>query len=504
MENKCEAKLDEEKRYARELKFDLEKAEDKIKVLDAELVELRDSNSKIEEYEQVLGKLMERNEELEEEAQNVVGEKEMMDRRIELEEKRNALKVRELEQKIEEQQEYIEQQQETLDESVKTILKMYSLNNGRGDDMSTMSEEQLTGIARSIVPRASGRNTTLPTARDDVLSTPAGSTHAVSSVLARRRDIATTGRSRSTNALSDDVETLMLESESRVRARSRGRAQQQQMGDNNNIDRPIPRARSRGRPTPRQEEEFDDVRARARSKSRGRGDRTESMRQLTERARTPGRTRSRSPVRNRQDRDYDPSGPVSDSRALVLAATPNDSGRKYGGQYDIPQSSGGGPRQNSRREAGGGKYDNYDGPPRHDAPRSAVRPDRHVHQQQRRNYHEDGYRGGGGGNPRRGDRGERDGDRRRPGGGGGGDHYRRRASGEYPESRGYRNKNYSHNDDHYTPRRVPMEPAATDDGEAQDRQLRVMSDGDDGRQRSGSGNRRRSSRRYHPRERDRD
>ncbi len=497
MENKWEAKLDEEKRYARELKFDLEKAEDKIKVLDAELVELRDSNSKIEEYEQVLGKLMERNEELEEEAQTVVGEKEMMDRRIELEEKRNALRVRELEQKIEEQQEYIEQQQETLDESVKTILKMYSLNNGRGDDMSTMSEEQLTGIARSIVPRASGRNA-LPTARDDVLSTPAGSTHAVSSVLARRRDsnIATSGRGRPTNALTDDVETLMLESESRVRARSRGRAQQQQQMGESNIDRPIGRARSRGRPAPRQEDEFDDVRARARSKSRGRGDRTESMRQLTERARTPGRTRSRSPVGNRRDRDYDPSGPISDSRALVLAS-PNDSGRKYGGQYDIPQSSG--PRQNSRRES------NYDGPPRHDAPRSGARPDRHAHQQQRRMHHDEGYRGGS--NPRRGDRGERDGDRRRPGGGGGGggDHYRRRGSVEHPENRGYRNKNYSHNDDHYTPRRVPMEPSAVDDGDGQDRQLRVMSDGDDGRQRSGSSNnRRRSSRRYHPRDRDRD
>ena len=501
MEEKWEAKLEEEKRYARELRFDLEKAEDKIKGLDAELVELRDSNSKIEEYELVLGKLMERNEELEEEAQTVVEEKEMMDRQVELEEKRKALKVKELEQKIAEQQVYIEQQQETLDESVKTILKMYSLNNGQGDDMTTMSEEQLTGIAHSIVPLASTRQT-LPTVRDDVPATPADSTRpsvgALNGSFIRRRDTATTsGRSRSTHALTDDVETLMLESESRVRARSRGRANQQM--DGTDVDRPVARARSRGRPAPRQEEEFDDMRARARSKSRGRGDRTESMRQLVERARTPGRNRSRSPGVRRRDRDYDPSGPESDSRALVLATTPTDSGRKYGGQYDIPQSSG--PRQNSRRDVGGGKYDNYEGPPRHDAPRSGGRPDRHPHQQQRRNYHEDGYRGSS--NPRRGDRGERDGDRRRSGGGG--DHYRRRASGgEHPESRSYRNKNYSHNEDHYTPRRVPREPSVTDESEAQDRQLKPMSDGDDGRQWSGSSNRRRSSRRHHPRDRDRD
>jgi len=113
MEEKWEAKIEEEKRYARELRFDLEKAEDKIKGLEAELVELRDSNSKIEEYEQVLGKLMERNEELEEEAQTVVEEKEMISRQVELEEKRKALKVKELEQKIEEQKVIIEQQQET-------------------------------------------------------------------------------------------------------------------------------------------------------------------------------------------------------------------------------------------------------------------------------------------------------------------------------------------------------------------------------------------------------
>ncbi|KAL7491427.1 hypothetical protein ACHAWT_000835 [Skeletonema menzelii] len=483
-EKKWEDKLEEEKRYARDLRFDLEKAEDKIKVLEAELVELRDSNSKIEEYEQVLGKLMERNEELEEEAHTVMGEKEMMDRQVELETKRYALKVKELEEKIEEQQVYIEQQQETLDESVKTILKMYSLNNGQGDDMSQMSEEQLTGIARSIVPRASGRQA-LPTVRDDIPSISAGG-------FVRRRDTATTsGRSRMT----DDVETLMLESESRVRARSRGRGHQQ-LGETD-IDRPVVRARSRGRPAPRPEDDFDDMRARARSKSRGRGDRTESMRQLTERARTPGRNRSRSPGGYRRDRDYDPSGPVSDSRALVLATPPNDSGRKYGGQYDVPQSSGS--RQNSRREGSGsgGKYDNYDGPPRHEGPRSGGgRPDRHA---QRRAYHEDGYRGSS--NPRRGDRGEGD-DRRRSGGGG--DHYGRKGSGgDYSDSRGYRNKNYSHNDDHYTPRRVPREPSIADD-EGQDRQLRLMSDGDDGRQRSGSGNRRRSSRRYHPRDRDRD
>ena len=441
----------------------------------------------------------------------VVEEKEMMKGQVELEENRKALKVKELEQKIEEQRVVIEQQQETLDESVKTILKLYSLNNGQGDDMSTMSEEQLTGIARAMVPRASGRQT-LPTVRDDAPSTPSGGgshlgggssrggSSALSGSFDRRRDATTSGRGRAAQALTDDVETLMLESESRVRARSRGRARQE-MEETDIIDRPVvARARSRGRPA-YQTEELADMRVRARSKSRGRA---ESLRQLTERARTPGRVRSRSPGRHRGDnRDYDPSGPESDSRALVLS-TPAaaDSGRKYGGQYDIPQSSSG-PRQNSRRDVGGGKYDNYDGPTRHDAPRSGGHPDRHErhgHQQQRRSYHEDGYRGSN--NPRRGaDRGgDRDGgDRRRSGGGG--DHYRRRGShGEYSGARSYRSKNYKHNDEHYTPRRVPREPSVLDVSEGP----RVMADGDDGRAWSGSSNRRRSSRRHHSRDRDPD
>jgi hypothetical protein len=489
MEEKWEAKLEEEKRYARELRFDLEKAEDKIKGLEAELVELRDSNSMIEEYEQVLGKLMERNEELEVEAQTVVEEKEMLSRQ-------SALKVKELERKIEEQKVIIEQQQETLDESVKTILKLYSLNNGQGDDMSTMSEEQLTGIARAIVPRPSGRQTTLSTVRDDDPSTSVGGAPGIgggshlggNSALSGRRS---SSRSRA-QALADDVETLMLESESRVRARSRGRAYQEM--EEHDIDRPVARARSRGRQA-HQVEELDDVRARARSKSRGR---TESLRQLTERARTPGRVRSRSPGGHRRDRDYDPSGPVSDSRALVLATPATDSGRKYGGQYDIPPSSG--TRQNFRRD-GGGKYDNFEGTQRHDAPRSGGRPDyrpeRHGHQQHRRGYHEEGYRSSN--NPRRGDRGgDRDGDRRRSGGA---NHYRRTESGgEYSESRSYRTKNYNHHDDYYTPRRLQREPE--DEIEAQG-QPRVMTDGDDGRQ-WGGGNRRGSSRRHHQRDRDRD
>ena len=59
-----EAKLAEEKVRARDVQFDLDKAQTKMKGMENELAEARDSCSKIDEYEQVLGKLMERNEEL--------------------------------------------------------------------------------------------------------------------------------------------------------------------------------------------------------------------------------------------------------------------------------------------------------------------------------------------------------------------------------------------------------------------------------------------------------
>ena len=52
-----EAKVVEEKRRARDVQFDLEKSQTKMKGMELELTELRNSCAKIDEYEQVLGKL---------------------------------------------------------------------------------------------------------------------------------------------------------------------------------------------------------------------------------------------------------------------------------------------------------------------------------------------------------------------------------------------------------------------------------------------------------------
>ena len=140
----------------------------KMKGMEDELVELRDSCSKIEEYEQVLGKLMERNEELETQVKELTDEVEMSNRQVELLDHRRAAKVNDLEEKIEEQRLVIEQQQEMLDESVKTILKLYSLNNMQDDDLLVMSEEKLTDMARAIVPRlGTNRSGLLPIHDDD-------------------------------------------------------------------------------------------------------------------------------------------------------------------------------------------------------------------------------------------------------------------------------------------------------------------------------------------------
>ena len=62
---KLEGTLEEEKRAARDLRFDLDKARSRMKSMESELSELRETSGRIDEYEQVLGKLMERNEELE-------------------------------------------------------------------------------------------------------------------------------------------------------------------------------------------------------------------------------------------------------------------------------------------------------------------------------------------------------------------------------------------------------------------------------------------------------
>lgn len=63
-----ETELAEERRRARETALSLEKLQARIKSLEQELEEARAAEAQIDEYESVLGKLMERNEELEGEA----------------------------------------------------------------------------------------------------------------------------------------------------------------------------------------------------------------------------------------------------------------------------------------------------------------------------------------------------------------------------------------------------------------------------------------------------
>ena len=392
-----EAKLAEEKVKTRNVEFDLDKAQTKIKAMESEMVELRDSCSKIDEYEQVLGKLMERNEELEQEVKSAKDEVDTAHRQLELADRRRAVKVKDLEDKVEEQRVMIEQQQETLDESVKTILKLYSLNNERGDDLSVLSEERLTDMARQMVPRVGGggtsRSSGLPPIHDEDQRGGGGETRSrasgytgirSSSSTARRstaqRSISTpvsgrvkdtnsqaistpvSGRVKDTNSqaistpvsgrvkeFNDEVENILQE---QSRARSRG--PRGRMGNEADVDKTTTkesqvRAQSRGRNNRMMEAHMDSNRP-TRSKSRGRGERTESIRQLTERDRTPGgRTSSRE--------RYDPSGPISDSRALVHV-TPKESDNPYGiggGDYDIPSPR---RRSNSRyRGRGGGGGD---------------------------------------------------------------------------------------------------------------------------------------------------
>lgn len=348
-----EAKLAEEKVRVRDVQFDLDKAQTKMKVMENELVEARDSCSKIDEYEQVLGKLMERNEELEADAKNATDEVDQAHRQVELLDRRRTVKVKDLEDKVEEQRIMIEQQQETLDESVKTILKLYSLNNERGDDLSVLSEDKLQDMARQFVPKF---RSSLPPIRDVeqpsprggestalTLTTTGGYSRSSSrpSTTARRSSVAASSRGRD-RELNDEVENLMQE---QSRARSRGRGC---LGPTNESESLMDRTREtqiRSRSRGRHSQVDTDMNRAARAdrfKSRGRGDRTESIRQLTERARTPS---GRRPSENR--RDYDPSAPVSDSRALVLVTPKEDNA--LGGEYDIPPPQM--RRQSSRRDS---------------------------------------------------------------------------------------------------------------------------------------------------------
>ena len=102
-----EAKLATETNRVRDLELSTESAvskySSKVKSLETELEDLRQSSAKIDEYEQVLGKLMERNAELEAEAKEAREEKDMANRQIELSDRRRTVKVKDLQDQVAEQ-----------------------------------------------------------------------------------------------------------------------------------------------------------------------------------------------------------------------------------------------------------------------------------------------------------------------------------------------------------------------------------------------------------------
>lgn len=321
-DEKWEATLADEKRHSRDVQDEYEKVQAKVKVMEAEIEELRDFSTKIDEYEQILGKLMERNEELEdvvigakEEVKGTRDELEMSNRQAELLDRRRAVKVKDLEVKIEEQRVVIEQQQETLDESVKTILKLYSLSNTRGDDFSVMSEEKLTDMARAMVPRLGTNRSVLAPIMDEdhggsLARSSSGHTVSGTSTSAKRHAKAAVGGNSSRGReLMEEVQNLYRQSQ--PRAKSIGRTKNYLEYKN--------RMESRHR--------------QSRAISNGR----------------PCNHLERSPSPNRKSRqrtaEYDPTGPAPQTRALVSVLS------KECDNFDIlvPPPS----RSNYKRESAG-------------------------------------------------------------------------------------------------------------------------------------------------------
>jgi len=348
-----EAKLATETNRVRDLELSTESAvskySSKVKSLETELEDLRQSSAKIDEYEQVLGKLMERNAELEAEAKEAREEKDMANRQIELSDRRRTVKVKDLQDQVAEQKLMIEQQQETLEESVKTILKLYSLNNGKGDDMTELSEEQLDSITRAMIPRShvkpalstlNERTSERPWSRgrnrfDEDADVDRTVTRAVERARSRGRD-----------RFDDIGADLKLSG----RTQSRGRDRFEDSDADKSVSRSMVGSRSQGR------DRFDDMpvdRPEPRPRSRGRGDRSESIRQLTSRALDRDKSRSPLSVRRRAEGNlYDPS--ITNSLALV-PVTPKDTEGGYGSRY------GGGPTpQSASRRGGSSVYDRVD------------------------------------------------------------------------------------------------------------------------------------------------
>lgn len=316
-DEKWEGTIADEKRHSRDIQDELDKAQTKIQGMEVEVDELRDYSTKIDEYEQVLGKLMERNDELEEEvlvAKNEVNlirdELDMINRQVVLLERRRAVKVKDFEEKIEEQRIVIEQQQETLDESVKTILKLYSLNNTQGDDLSVMSEEKLTDMARAMVPRLGTNRSTLRPIMDE------DDSESLPTLVSSSRH--TDSRTVMPKKFDQTRSTVMSNS-------TRGRELTEEV--KNLLQRPAPRARSTGRTQSRFERRNSletqtrhGESSRARSNGRSPRDRFGSM---------PPPDRQQRRRSSSYSFEYDPAGPASLSRALVFI---NDSDDAYGRQ----------------------------------------------------------------------------------------------------------------------------------------------------------------------------
>lgn len=234
----------------------------------------------------------------------------------------------------------IEQQQETLEESVKTILKLYSLNNGKGDDMTELSEEQLDSITRAMIPRTNTK-ATLPSLSERTERPWSRSRSRFDEDM--DKSVARAVESARSRGRGDRFDDKGPDVKMAGRAQSRGRDRFDDMDAEKSVARSI-RARSQGR------ERFEDLaidKPVARAKSRGRGDRSESIRQLTSRALDPGREKNRSPLVRRLSSSemYDPAGP--NSLALVPVAPKEDD--RYG-HYGGPP-----PQSSSRR--GGNAYD---------------------------------------------------------------------------------------------------------------------------------------------------
>ena len=243
----------------------------------------------------------------------------------------------------------IEQQQETLEESVKTILKLYSLNNGKGDDMTELSEEQLDSITRAMIPR-SPTKPALSTLNERTSERPwsRGRDRFEEDIDLDRTVARAVERARSRGR--DRFDDLGANPKLSGRTQSRGRDRFDDSDADKSVSRSIIRARSQGR------DRFDDMpidRLEPRPRSRGRGDRSESIRQLTSRALDRDKSRSPHSVRRRTEGNlYEPS--ISNSLALV-PVTPKDTEGGYGGRY------GGGPTpQSTSRRGGSSVYDRAD------------------------------------------------------------------------------------------------------------------------------------------------